>query len=75
MATKAINKGNTLQKVVPFILDMLERSTFEILVDLAEGVIEGTCRHKVLLVKLFADNWNWGYQKVMSFVEGGPQLA
>lgn len=56
--TESISKGKTVQKIAPSALALHERPPFEMLADLEEGLIEGTCQCKGLLAKQFADNWN-----------------
>lgn len=61
--------------MAPSILDLLTRPLFVMLVNVTEGLIERACKYTALLSKKSADNWNRGYQQVMSPKEGGQQLA
>lgn len=60
-AIEFMNKEKTVQKVASSVLVSLRRPSFEILAELVEYLIGGTCKHKGLLARQFVDNWNWGY--------------
>lgn len=60
-AMEVASKGQTIWKVAPSDLALLIRPPYEMLANVAEGLIEGSCEHKGLLIKQFANHWNQGY--------------
>lgn len=73
-ATESVSMGKTVRKVAPSVLVLLGRPPFGMSADLAEGLIEGAYQYTRLLVNQLTNNWNQGYQQIMSLAEGGRQL-
>lgn len=68
-ATELVEKGKGKRKVVPSFIASLVNPPFDLQAEVAEGLIESTCKDKQLLSQQCTENWNRGYPQMSSLEE------